>query len=68
MLISFGLFQLCYFSAQAQVYTPQPVSSGSVSESPYSLTGFLTTSKGHGSGAVARHKKIVFSCAHVVSM
>lgn len=59
----------------AQTYTATPISAGSADyrEYPYTMTGAIavlertgTNYRGSGSGAVVKHPRVVFSCAHVV--
>ncbi len=54
------------FPLVGQTYTPAPIPLGDYDNFPYSVTGIITSPKGSGSGAVARHPRLVFSCAHVV--
>lgn len=53
----------------AQTYTANQIPAGSsdYGAAPYTFTGMITIPNfGSGSGAVVRHPKVVFSCAHVV--
>lgn len=56
-------------AALAQTYTSNQIPAGSADYNnyPYNFTGMITVPNfGSGSGAVVRHPKVVFSCAHVV--
>jgi len=67
VIVAFGLAaSLC-----AQTYTATPIASGNYTAYPYNLTGMLRAPMGSnfvasGSGAVVRHPRLVYSCAHVV--
>ncbi|HEY1111524.1 MAG TPA: hypothetical protein VGE76_22910, partial [Opitutaceae bacterium] len=56
-------------AALAQTYTANQIPAGNTAYDsyPYNFTGMITVPNfGSGSGAVVRHPKVVFSCAHVV--
>lgn len=68
-------FFLLLATLPAQTYTASPISAGSSAygEYPYNFTGAILVADrsepryvGSGSGAVVRHPRVVFSCAHVV--
>lgn len=63
----------CGVRLTAQTYLPRPLQEGdpAYKNAPYSLTGLITvqvpntTSRVFGSGVVAKHPKLVFSCANI---
>lgn len=57
---------LCATSADAQNYFPKRVPPGWLSIRPYASAGIVESEFGAGSGTVARDRRLVYSCGHVL--